>query len=185
MSQSQEASLSSGARRGYASLLNNPDKFKALDYEKPIVGAFTIAQVPDGMPPEEIRRQWVGVQLPLRRGYGDRAAFNGGVEINPADVILSLLLHDKAEAADWFRKAEEPRRLRGGGLSTPDGDWAFDRTDGTVEDLAPSPTSFDYYVQFVPDAVKKAVDGSREELRRAHERVAALEIDRTFQTYYF
>ena len=111
------------------------EKLAELDEEEPIDGTFTITEVPGGFPPEEIRQEWVGVQLPVRNM--DRVEDSGEVEISPADAILSLLNNGRLDAADWFIKA--------GIAFAPFGpSWVFQAAEGETQSV-PTVSSMDYY----------------------------------------
>ena len=72
----------------------------------PIVIDFTITQVPEGGAPEEIRREWVGLSLPVREqnalGLGPRYfdLLTGQMRDNPSSVGISGI-----EAVDALYRA--------------------------------------------------------------------------------
>lgn len=106
-----------------------------LDDMEPIEGTFTITEVPDGFPPQAIREEWVGVQLPMRNMQ--RCQESGEVEISPADAILSLLNSGRLNAAEWFIKAN----IR---FSPLEPSWVFKAADGQVQSVDTT-SSADYY----------------------------------------
>lgn len=139
-----------GPVAGYTTLVNNFNGLKDLDAARPIIATFTLDQVPDGSPPLDIREDWVGVQLPARQGYDD---YPSGVKISPADAVLGLLMHGKMNAADWFWDASVSLMPLGPR-------WEFQSHEGTIAEIE-SASSKDYYSQFVPDAVRVAIDSAR------------------------
>src|SRR5947209_11406328 len=85
---------------------------------EPILYWFRPTQVPVGGVPDDVRRQWVDVPLPVRdprpvegplpyigRDVIDRAIrrpINDGVAVAPADAIRSLRLFGHNDAAEWW-----------------------------------------------------------------------------------
>ena len=100
------------------------DELADLDKEEPIEGTFTITDIPAGYPPEEIRQEWVGVELPIRNM--DRVSEDSEVEINLVDAILSLLSSGKLNGSDWFMKA-------GIAFSAFGPSWVFQANEGAIE----------------------------------------------------
>jgi len=118
-----------------------------LDEEEPIEGLFTVKDVPGGFPPEDIRKEWVGVEIPMRNMQRYRE--DGIVEISPADAILSLLKNGRLNAADWFIKA--------GIRFAPFGpSWGFKASEGEVQNVEPV-SSVDYYGSTLTPEMREAV----------------------------
>ncbi|HEY2430713.1 MAG TPA: hypothetical protein VGI06_17395 [Acidimicrobiales bacterium] len=82
-----------------------------------IVYWFLITTIPSGGAPEEVRRRWVGVPLPVRRprpiegpephvgrNLADRQVrlIPDGVAVTPHDAFTALRLFDRADAAAWW-----------------------------------------------------------------------------------
>jgi hypothetical protein len=83
---------------GY-SLVSDFRSYKAaLDLIAPTRGIFTITRMPPGFAPEDIRRQWVGVALPMR-GYFEPSE---GVTVMGREAI-ELLRHKSPDAHAWWQ----------------------------------------------------------------------------------
>jgi hypothetical protein len=88
------------------------------DGRGPVLFWFRVMAVPTGGAPVEIRRQWVGVPLPVRRprpvegpqphlgrDVVDRRiqrAISDGVVVEPNDAVAALRLFDRPDAAAWW-----------------------------------------------------------------------------------
>lgn len=118
-----------------------------LDDEASIDATFTITEVPDGFPPENIRQEWVGVRLPVR---GFERSVDDMVRVSPADAVLSLLESGKLDAADWFIRAG----IVFGGL---DMTWGFKKSDGQLEPTDPV-SSRQYYGAGLTPEVRAALE---------------------------
>ncbi len=124
-----------GRVAAYGMLMWQFKELADLDLYEPIEGTFTITTMPAGFPPEEIRQEWVGVELPVRKL--DRVSEDLEVEISPADAILSLLSNGRLDGADWFIKA-------GIVFSAFGPSWVFQANEGSVERVE-TVSSMDYY----------------------------------------
>lgn len=81
-----------GPVAAYAMLHGNFEGLDDFDIESPIVGTFTPKTVPSGIPPLEVRQEWLGVELPVRQPEQLR---DNEVGVSPADAVLSLISHGK------------------------------------------------------------------------------------------
>ncbi|MGZ6004706.1 MAG: hypothetical protein ACXWLH_00995 [Candidatus Saccharimonadales bacterium] len=70
-----------------------------LDKIAPVRGSFEITDIPNGHAPEEIRRQWIGVTLPIRGFYEPQE----GVAVLAREA-LEILKANKPEAHEWWQK---------------------------------------------------------------------------------
>lgn len=131
------------------------------DRENPIVGKFEINQIPEGVPPLEIRKQWVGVALPIRHDFSD-----GLIRVSSMDVTLSLLSHGKFEAAQWFfnNKKTEADEILIEQFVLEDFDshpfiprWQFPITEGAVVRIEPA-NSWDWYWSRIDPALHEQLD---------------------------
>lgn len=69
-----------------------------------------IIDVPPGFAPEHIRKQWVGIEIPLTQNpipEGKEVARigndnTGGYQVNGVDAVKALREADKNEAADFW-----------------------------------------------------------------------------------
>ncbi len=136
-----------GRAAAYAMLRGNFDGLEALDRKKPIVGTFAIETVPAGVPPVEVRRDWVGVTLPIRQP--ERLAA-GSVYVSPADAILSLLKKGRLDSVEWFMGA-------GLLLDAFSASWRFRTSEGTVNDVDPV-TSREFYGAELNEQVRRTID---------------------------
>lgn len=121
-----------GPAIAYSLLVREKGRLAEEDEDTPIVGSFKFTEVPAGDPPQEIRGQWVGVEVPVR--HPDRLS-EGGVEVSSDDVELSLLSQGRLDAASWFIS-----------LAYQYGDYTaiFQVGEGEVTTSAPI-ASVDYY----------------------------------------
>ncbi len=105
-----------------------------LDKFSPITATLTIDKVPDGNSPLNIREEWVGVNLPLRR-LGDGGGSQGMIVTIP-DMLISLLSSGKLDAADHYARE-----------SINDGIpyWIFSEKEGYVTELESTVGSFEYF----------------------------------------
>jgi hypothetical protein len=140
-----------GPAAGYTTLVNNFGGLEQLDNFEPIHATFTINTTPGGMPPEEVRREWNGVTLPVRDCFEES---EGTVQISPADAIISLLMHGKMDAAQWFYNIGIPLEAMGA-------KWQFRDDEGEVKEIEDLISSVEFYSRFVPDAIRKAIDEAR------------------------
>lgn len=70
-----------------------------------------IIEVPPGFAPEEIRKQWVGVEIPLaenpipegRESFQIGNQNQGGYQVRGVDAVKALLDSEKKEAANFWR----------------------------------------------------------------------------------
>ena len=92
----------------------------AGDRRAPVLFWFRVAVVPSGGAPLEIRREWVGVPLPVRRGrpvegpqphVGSdvvdrriRRAVADGVVVESDDAVTALALFGRSDAAAWWEE---------------------------------------------------------------------------------
>ena len=96
----------------------------------PVLFWFRVTAVPSGGAPPEIRCQWVGVPLPVRRprpvegpqahlgrdvvDRRIRRAISDGVVVEPPDALAALRLFDRSEAAAWWQAQLASRPLANG-----------------------------------------------------------------------
>jgi hypothetical protein len=90
--------------------------FGVRAWKNRVVGHLRIVDTPPGEAPEEIRRAWVGVELPLRRGEGEPqqlttvgAVSNEGPELTTGYVVdgraaVRALESHAPDAAEWWRQ---------------------------------------------------------------------------------
>lgn len=135
-----------GPVAAYGMLNGDFEGLAALDDDSPIVGTFKIDTVPGGMPPLEVRQDWVGVELPVRQ---PERLEGGEVEVSPADAILSLLAHGKLDATIWFFNA-------GLALAPFGPRWVFQASEGTVTESEPV-SSRDFYGARLGDQALRSV----------------------------
>jgi hypothetical protein len=124
------------------------DELAELDDEEPIEGTFTVTTTPAGFPPEHIRQEWVGVELPVRSM--ERINDDFEVEINPVDAILSLLNNGKLDGADWFMKA-------GIAFSAFGPSWVFRSNEGEAK-LTEAVSSMDFYGAKLTPEIREALE---------------------------
>lgn len=84
-----------------------------LDIDKPIKGECEIQGLPRGISyangrqrifegfPDELLQEWTGIKVPVRN---DEAFYDGTLELDSRDVLLSLLVHGRFNAALWIFK---------------------------------------------------------------------------------
>lgn len=137
-----------GKVAAYGMLMGQYDGLNDLDDASPIEGVFTITKVPDGVPPQEVREEWVGVELPVRNI--ERGQAQDEVEVSPADAIISLLRSGRLDAAEWFAASGIPLEMFGG-------TWVFRATDGSVQTV-PEITSEEYYGASLSAATREALE---------------------------
>ena len=96
----------------------------------PVLFWFRVTAVPSGGAPPEIRCQWVGVPLPVRRprpvegpqphlgrdvvDRRIRRAISDGVVVEPPDALAALRLFDRSDAAAWWQAHLALRPLANG-----------------------------------------------------------------------
>jgi len=90
-----------GPVAAYGALVYEMGSLSQLDIDAPIVGTFTFNTVPAGSPPEEIREEWLGVEVPVRYPDGLVA---GDMKLSANDTRLSLLSQGRLKSALWFTR---------------------------------------------------------------------------------
>lgn len=147
-----------GAAVAYCSILEGYGEYSNYDQQHPIMGKFEIRQIPNGNAPEEIRRQWLGVELPVR--YIDILP-EGVVQVSSADAISSLLAHGKIKAALWFfnnRRDDivDELLVTDGFAFAPR--WQFQLSDGFMIPNVEPIRSLDFYGSKVTPEIREKIE---------------------------
>jgi hypothetical protein len=105
---------------------------------RPIQYWFEITTTPMGGAPVEVREQWVGVVLPIRRprpvegpepwvgreiGTRQPVAVADGVVVEADDAVRSLRLFDRPDAAGWWETFLGTSRVPALGFRWGEGRW--------------------------------------------------------------
>jgi hypothetical protein len=118
----------------------SPHDAREAGHAPPILYWFRATTTPTGGAPETVRRQWVGVPLPVRDPRpvegplpyvatdvvdpAIRRAINDGVAVAPEDALDMLHRFDRHNAADWWENLLKVR--------TNIKSFVFRRTEGEL-----------------------------------------------------
>lgn len=113
-----------GPKLAYGTLLIDLGGLRELDAEFPIIGEFSLDDMPPRYkqsPPDWVAPGWRGATLPVRE-YNAGILELEGVEFSDEDAILSLTANGQFESANWF--VENPTNFVPG--------WFFDARIGKL-----------------------------------------------------
>ena len=144
---SESAGEICGPVAAYRLLINKYEGLVEVDQLKPIIGKYAILKVPIGEAPIESREQWVGLELPIR-SY--ELLTEGLIEINPSDVVLSLLSKGKIKACRRFIEYDFKYEDDGETM-------IFNTSDGAITYIQPV-SSKEYFGSNLNEVTKKLIE---------------------------